>query len=50
MGTVSDYFKAVVHKDYTPRTYRCLICGREFLTRSGARQHIKNKHPEKINK
>jgi len=41
MGSVSDYIQV---KDFRSRMYRCKLCGKEFYTRSGARQHVKRKH------
>jgi hypothetical protein len=43
VGSISDKIKVIVRRD-SPKTYKCRICGREYYTRSGARQHVKRKH------
>jgi hypothetical protein len=42
VGSVSDYIRVVVYR-YN-RIYKCRICGREYGSRSGARQHVKKEH------
>jgi hypothetical protein len=44
VGSVSDYVKVVIHRDFKPRTYKCKICGKEYYSRSSARHHVKKKH------
>jgi hypothetical protein len=43
VGSVSDYVRVVVRK-FGVRMYKCRVCGREYYTRSGVRQHVKRKH------
>jgi hypothetical protein len=43
VGSVSDYIKVVVYRS-KPRIYKCRICGREYYSRHGAREHVKRKH------
>jgi hypothetical protein len=40
---VSDYIRVVVRR-FGVRMYKCRICGREYYTVGGARQHVKRKH------
>jgi hypothetical protein len=47
MGSISDYIKVRVYKDYREKEYVCLFCGRAYHSRSGARQHVKRKHLKK---
>jgi hypothetical protein len=47
MGSISDYIKVRVHKDFSEREYVCSFCGKIYHSRSGARQHVKRKHLKK---
>jgi len=47
MGSISDFIKVVISKDFKPRMYKCKICGKEYYSRSSARHHVKRKHLEK---
>jgi hypothetical protein len=47
VGSVSDYIRVVVYKS-KPRIYKCRICGKEYYSRSGARQHVRREHLEAL--
>jgi hypothetical protein len=43
----SELIKVVVYKTFRPREYVCRLCGKRYLSASGARQHVKRKHLSK---